>query len=110
MQAVYLKKAIGSIMLEREPKSTQEQDTQWTWLHVPKKPHALSSFLVQATDTGGANGSIVLPEELNRPENQKLKGIVGKLRKVKEEFDAGAGEQGPIGWADLIYVAGASKD
>jgi L-ascorbate peroxidase len=60
----------------------------------------------KATDTGGANGSIVLPEELNRPENQKLKGIVGKLRKVKEEFDAGAGEQGPIGWADLIYVAG----
>lgn len=67
-------------------------------------------LFVQATDTGGANGSIVLPEELNRPENQKLKGIVAKLRKVKEEFDADAGEQGPIGWADLIYVAGASKE
>ncbi|GAQ82344.1 ascorbate peroxidase [Klebsormidium nitens] len=60
----------------------------------------------KASDTGGANGSIVLDEELNRPENQKLKPIVAKLKKVKEEFDADAGEQGPVGWADLIYVAG----
>lgn len=61
---------------------------------------------MQESNTGGANGSIVLEEELNRPENQKLKPIVAKLKKVKEEFDADAGEQGPVGWADLIYVAG----
>ncbi|KAL4428092.1 hypothetical protein ABPG75_002181 [Micractinium tetrahymenae] len=59
-----------------------------------------------ATKTGGCDGSIVLPEELNRPENKGLAPFVDRLRKVKDAIDARAEQgQGPISWADTIVLA-----
>lgn len=59
-----------------------------------------------ATKTGGCDGSIVLPEELSRPENKGLAPFVDRLRKVKESIDARAEQgQGPISWADTIVLA-----
>ncbi|EFJ45738.1 hypothetical protein VOLCADRAFT_105827 [Volvox carteri f. nagariensis] len=60
-----------------------------------------------ATKTGGLDGSIVLPEELSRPENAGLDVIVDKLAQAKAKIDAGGAEDGsgPISWADLIVLA-----
>jgi L-ascorbate peroxidase len=59
-----------------------------------------------ATKTGGVNGSIVLSEELKRPENKDLKAIVDKLAKIKKEIDASnQSGQDPISWADLMVLA-----
>ncbi|PSC75757.1 Thylakoid lumenal 29 kDa chloroplastic [Micractinium conductrix] len=59
-----------------------------------------------ATKTGGCDGSIVLPEELNRPENKALAPLVEKLRQAKAAIDASANEgQGPLSWADTIVLA-----
>lgn len=61
-----------------------------------------------ATKTGGADGSIVLSEELNRPENAMLKPLVEKLAAAKKVIDEGNLKLGsqPISWADTIYLAG----
>lgn len=60
-----------------------------------------------ATGTGGMDGSIVLDEELNRPENKALKPMVQKLAGAKKAIDEKsiAAEQGPISWADLLVLA-----
>lgn len=58
-----------------------------------------------ATKTGGVNGSIVISEELNRPENKDLKGIVEKLGKAKAAIDANRRSgQEPISWADTMVL------
>lgn len=61
-----------------------------------------------STGTGGFDGSIVLPEELSRPGNAGLEALVAKLKEVKAEIDASGDNngQGPISWADLIYLTG----
>lgn len=61
-----------------------------------------------ATKTGGFDGSIVLSDELNRPENVGLKPLVARLAEAKKQIDAGnaAIGSGPISWADTIYLAG----
>jgi adenylate cyclase len=53
-----------------------------------------------ATNTGGMNGSIRFPEELNLPENAGLDKAIAILAPVKEEFPN-------VSWADLIALAGA---
>ncbi|GLC42901.1 hypothetical protein PLESTB_001812400 [Pleodorina starrii] len=60
-----------------------------------------------ATKTGGLDGSIVLPEELSRPENAGLDVIVEKLAQAKAKIDAAGAEDGsgPISWADLLVLA-----
>lgn len=60
----------------------------------------------KATKTGGANGSIRFSEELGRPENKGLDKAVQLLEKVKGLLDASEDKSGPIGWADLIQLAG----
>ncbi|CAK0787502.1 hypothetical protein CVIRNUC_010722 [Coccomyxa viridis] len=59
-----------------------------------------------ASGTGGLNGSIVLPEELDRKENQSLKPIVRKLKSIKDAVDEGSKKYGipPISWADTIVL------
>lgn len=58
-----------------------------------------------ATKTGGMDGSVVLPEELGRPENKMLEPLVKRLAEAKAEIDGKAGERGPISWADLAVLA-----
>ncbi|GIL48968.1 hypothetical protein Vafri_5468 [Volvox africanus] len=60
-----------------------------------------------ATKTGGLDGSIVLPEELSRPENAGLDVVVAKLAQAKSKIDAAGAEDGsgPISWADLLVLA-----
>ncbi|CAD7704625.1 unnamed protein product [Ostreobium quekettii] len=60
-----------------------------------------------ATKTGGLDGSIVLEEELSRPENKVFKPIVAKLTTAKKAIDEESikAEQGPISWADLLVLA-----
>ena len=53
-----------------------------------------------ATKTGGANGSIRLPEELVLEDNRNLAPCIELLRSVKELFPN-------VSWADLIALAGA---
>lgn len=59
-----------------------------------------------AARTGGVNGSIVLSEELSRPENKDLKGLVDKLAGVRKALEASkpAGQKN-ISWADTIVLA-----
>ncbi|HUB24299.1 MAG TPA: peroxidase family protein [Tepidisphaeraceae bacterium] len=52
------------------------------------------------TNTGGMNGSIRFPEELNQPENAGLDKAIAVLAPVKQEF-------ANVSWADLISLAGA---
>eukprot|EP00850_Spirogloea_muscicola_P001749 SM000006S19514 [mRNA] locus=s6:1213116:1214661:+ [translate_table: standard] len=62
--------------------------------------------MMQATATGGPNGSVRLSEELGRPENAGLDKAVGVLGSVKTKLDdSQAALGGPIGWADLIQYA-----
>ncbi|GMH41041.1 hypothetical protein BSKO_08951 [Bryopsis sp. KO-2023] len=58
------------------------------------------------TKTGGLNGSIILEEELNRPENVALKPYVAKLKQGKDVIDKESIEagQGPISWTDVIVL------
>jgi L-ascorbate peroxidase len=59
-----------------------------------------------AARTGGANGSIVLPEELSRPENAGLKPVLAKIAAAKEAIDAGcAPGQQKLSWADALVLA-----
>ncbi|KXZ46294.1 hypothetical protein GPECTOR_45g164 [Gonium pectorale] len=60
-----------------------------------------------ATKTGGVDGSIVLPEELARPENAGLAPLVEKLAQAKAKIDAAGAEDGSgaISWADTIVLA-----
>lgn len=57
--------------------------------------------------TGGINGSIVLDEELNRPENKELRPFVEKLKGIKKKIDgqAKAAGQPTYSWADVIVLA-----
>jgi L-ascorbate peroxidase len=56
--------------------------------------------------TGGVNGSIVMSEELKRPENADLKEIVGKLAKARDAIIASQNPaQAPLSWADTIVLA-----
>jgi L-ascorbate peroxidase len=56
--------------------------------------------------TGGVNGSIVLSEELNRPENKDLKDLVARLGAARKAIAAaGPPTQKPISWADTIVLA-----
>ena len=56
--------------------------------------------------TGGVNGSIVLSEELNRPENKDLKAFVDRLSKARDAIIAGSpAKQKTITWADTIVLA-----
>lgn len=56
--------------------------------------------------TGGVNGSIVLAEELNRPENKDLKGLVDRLSKARDVLAAsGPSSQKKLSWADTIVLA-----
>jgi L-ascorbate peroxidase len=56
--------------------------------------------------TGGVNGSIVLSEELSRPENKDLKDLVGRLGKARDAHAANAPKgQKIISWADTIVLA-----
>lgn len=59
-----------------------------------------------AGGAGGADGSVVLPEELGRPENAGLKPLVERLAKAKAAIDAGSAArgQGSISWADTIAL------
>lgn len=54
----------------------------------------------RATNTGGANGSIRCPEELNRDENRGVSGLIRLLGRVKDGVPESS-------WADLIALAGA---
>jgi len=47
-----------------------------------------------ATGTGGMNGSVVLSEELKRPENASLKSIVDRLKSLKAKIDEKAQKGG----------------
>ncbi|GFR53080.1 hypothetical protein Agub_g15788, partial [Astrephomene gubernaculifera] len=60
-----------------------------------------------ATKTGGMDGSIVLPEELSRPENTDLEPLVARLAQAKSKIDAAGAEDGSgaISWADLLVLA-----
>jgi len=57
-----------------------------------------------ATGTGGVNGSIILSEELNRPENKNLKDIVNRLDTARKAI-ASRASQGAPSWADTIVLA-----
>jgi len=59
-----------------------------------------------ATRTGGLDGSIVMDEELKRPENASLKPLVEKLKEVKKTVDEqnAASNQAPISWSDLLVL------
>lgn len=60
----------------------------------------------QATRTGGADGSVVLPEELDRPENRDLKPLVEKLGRARDAIIAQQRPgQDPLSWADTIVLA-----
>lgn len=61
-----------------------------------------------ATFPSGLDGSIILGNELDRPENTMLKPLVSKLKTAKAEIDAAGAKTGagPISWADLIMLAG----
>lgn len=81
-------------------------------LTVDDAPAAMRLLLHDAASydavskTGGVNGSIVLSEELNRPENKDLKDIVAKLSKARDAVNASKNpEQEPLGWADTIVLA-----
>lgn len=56
--------------------------------------------------TGGVNGSIVLAEELNRPENKDLKDLVNRLGEARKAIAASSpSNQKTISWADTIVLA-----
>jgi len=56
--------------------------------------------------TGGVNGSIVLSEELKRPENKDLKDLVDRLAAARTAIAAaGPPSQKTISWADTIVLA-----
>ena len=56
--------------------------------------------------SGGVNGSIVFSEELNRPVNSDLKGLVEKLGKAREAVKKnGPPSQAMLSWADTIVLA-----
>ncbi|CAL5222505.1 g4879 [Coccomyxa viridis] len=67
--------------------------------------HDAATYDVE-TGTGGLNGSIVLPQELDRPENKGLKPTVDKLRKIKNAIDEGSKKYGipPISWSDTLVL------
>lgn len=67
----------------------------------------VSTFDAADPSSGGVDGSIILPEELDRPENKDLKPLVEKLAKAKAAVDAQGAERGqqPISWADTIVLA-----
>lgn len=56
---------------------------------------------------GGVDGSVVLPEELGRPENAGLKPLVERLAKAKAAIDSQQAARGaaPFSWADTIALA-----
>lgn len=60
-----------------------------------------------ATKKGGFDGSVVLSEELGRPENADLAPLVERLAQAKAKIDeaAVADGSGPISWADLLVLA-----
>jgi L-ascorbate peroxidase len=59
-----------------------------------------------AAGAGGVNGSVVLSEELGRPENKDLKAAAAKIGKAKAAVDAGARPgQAPLSWADALVLA-----
>ena len=81
-------------------------------LDVNDAPAAMRLLLHDAatydavTKTGGVNGSIVMSEELQRPENKDLKDIVAKLSKARDAINASNNpEQEPLSWADTIVLA-----
>jgi L-ascorbate peroxidase len=56
--------------------------------------------------TGGVNGSVVLSEELKRPENKDLKDLVDRLGAARKAIaEAGPASQKTISWADTIVLA-----
>lgn len=58
------------------------------------------------TKTGGVNGSVVLSEELNRPENKDLKNLVDRLSTARKAFAEKAPKgQNPLSWADTLVLA-----
>lgn len=58
------------------------------------------------TKTGGVNGSIVISDELNRPENKAMKSFVEKLGKVRDSLQANSPNgQNKLSWADTIVLA-----
>jgi L-ascorbate peroxidase len=65
-----------------------------------------------ATGTGGMNGSVVLSEELNRPENVSLKSIVERLKFLKAKIDEKAEKGGKflleiISFLTIVHFFGA---
>lgn len=56
--------------------------------------------------TGGVNGSVVLSEELKRPENKDLKDLVDRLGAARKAIAAnGPATQKELSWADTIVLA-----
>ena len=56
--------------------------------------------------TGGVNGSIVLSEELSRPENADLKDLVTRLGRARDALAATCPKgQKTLSWADTIVLA-----
>lgn len=81
-------------------------------LSISDAPAALRLLLHDAatydavTKTGGVNGSIVLSEELSRPENKDLKDLVARLSKARDAgYAAGPEKQKQLSWADTIVLA-----
>eukprot|EP00887_Chlorella_sp_A99_P008077 scaffold12.g8077.t1 len=60
---------------------------------------------------GGVDGSVVLPEELGRPENAGLKPLVERLAKAKAAIDSQQAARGaaPFSWADTIALAAKAR-
>ncbi|KAK9812426.1 hypothetical protein WJX73_009908 [Symbiochloris irregularis] len=60
-----------------------------------------------SSNTGGVNGSIVLDQELGRPENKDIKSYIGKLKAIKQKIDQNskAAGQGEYSWADVLVLA-----
>lgn len=59
-----------------------------------------------ASGTGGVNGSVVLSEELARPENAGLKDVLAKIGAAKKALDdARPAGQAALSWADALVLA-----
>ena len=56
--------------------------------------------------TGGVNGSVVLSDELNRPENKDMKNLIDRLATARAAVTASSNPlQRPLSWADTIVLA-----
>jgi hypothetical protein len=106
------KDTVKAVLMEEVPKMEGAYPGLLKLAFLDAAPHSLWEVNVA---TGGANGSVRFSEELARPENAALKGLVDALEPVKAKIDsawtAKATAMGsermpdPISWADLIAMA-----